>query len=286
MAGKTPSAETIRRGPEELARRVCRIIEDHESGTPTLAQLGEKLGVSPFHLQRIFKRATGVSPRQYAEALRMDRLKSHLRDGASVTGALYEAGFNAPSRLYEGAKEKLGMTPASYAKGGRGAHILYGLAKSSLGWVLVAATDWGLCRVSLGDRVKSLAEELSREFPAARVERDEKSVAGFLTAVLSLIDDGRTMEKDLLLDIRPTAFQARVWDFLRHIPAGETRTYGEIARQIGAPRAARAVGRACATNPVSVVIPCHRAIGADGKMRGYLWGTERKRALLAHEQKT
>ncbi len=290
MVGKTANKETGTRAPvapgrrENLVRRVCRIIETHESGTPTLAQLSHKVGLSPFHLQRVFKQATGVTPRQYAEARRMDLLKSHLRNGASVTGALYKAGFNAPSRLYEGANEKLGMTPASYAKGGRGANIRYAVAKSSLGWVLVAATERGLCKVSLGDKVKSLTGELAEEFPAARLKRDDKLVAGFLSAVLSLLEDGRGPEKDLLLDIRPTAFQARVWDLLRRIPRGETRSYGEIARRIGAPGAARAVARACASNPVAVVIPCHRVIGADGQARGYRWGTERKRALLAREK--
>jgi AraC family transcriptional regulator of adaptative response/methylated-DNA-[protein]-cysteine methyltransferase len=271
--------------PQDLVRRVCALIETHESGTPTLAHLGEKLGLSPFHLQRVFKSATGVTPRQWAEARRMEQLKGHLRSGASVTGALYEAGFNAPSRLYEGSNKKLGMTPASYAKGGRGAHIRFGAGKSSLGWVLLAATEEGLCKVSLGDKVKSMTRDLVQEFPEAHLERDEPAIAGLLEAVISLLETGKATGGDLPLDIRPTAFQARVWDMLRRIPAGETRTYGQIASQIGSPTAARAVAQACATNPVALVIPCHRVIGGDGKLRGYRWGLARKKALLAREQK-
>ncbi len=269
---------------DDLVRRTVEIIEGFEDGTPTLSFLGEKVGVSRFHLQRLFKKATGVSPREFAEARRLEKLKSGLREGETVTTALYQAGFGAPSRLYEAANRRLGMTPGSYAKGGRGMSIRYAVAECPLGLVLLAATEKGLCKVSLGDVEKSLADELRREYPAAAIERDDDGMQEPMAAVISLIEADDASGRDLPVDIRPTAFQALVWSCLRTIPPGETRSYGEIARQIGAPNGARAVARACAGNPLAVVIPCHRVVGADGKLRGYRWGIERKRALLDRER--
>ncbi len=270
--------------PDELVRRAVEIIEGFADGTPTLSHLGERVGVSPFHLQRVFRKATGVSPREYAEAHRLERLKSQLRKGDSVTTALYEAGFGAPSRLYESSNRRLGMTPAKYAKGGRGMRIRYALAECSLGLILLAATDRGLCKVALGDSETALVDQLKAEFPAAAVAPDGAAMGDLMAAVLCRIDADDAAEIELAVDIHPTAFQARVWACLRNIPIGETRSYGEIARQIGTPKAARAVARACAGNPLAVVIPCHRAVGADGKLRGYRWGIDRKRTLLARER--
>ncbi len=270
--------------PEDLVQRAVEIIEGFEDGTPTLSFLGEQVGVSRFHLQRVFKKATGVSPREYAEARRLERLKSQLRKGYSVTAALYEAGFGAPSRLYEASNRRLGMTPAKYAKGGSGMRIRYTIANCSLGLILLAATDRGLCKVALGDSERALADQLRAEFPAAAIARDAAAMGDLMSTVLCRIDADDAAEIDLPVDIHPTAFQARVWACLRKIPAGETRSYGEIARRIGAPKGARAVARACAGNPLAVVIPCHRAVGADGELRGYRWGVDRKRALLAHER--
>lgn len=269
---------------EDLVRRAVEIIEGFEDGTPTLSFLGEQIGVSRFHLQRAFKKATGVSPREYAEAHRLERLKSQLRKGDSVTTALYEAGYGAPSRLYEASNRRLGMTPAKYARGGSGMSIRYALAECSLGLMLLAATDRGLCKVALGDSEAALIDQLRAEFPAAAIARDGAAIDDLMVAVLGRIDADDATEIDLPVDIHPTAFQARVWACLRNIPIGETTSYGEIARRIGAPKAARAVARACAGNPLAVVIPCHRAVGADGKLRGYRWGIDRKRTLLARER--
>ncbi len=269
-------------------RAVCRTIETGDEGVPTLDELGSAAGISPHHLQRLFKAMMGVSPRQYAEAVRLGRLKQSLREGEPVTMALYGAGYGSSSRLYEKAPAHLGMTPASYAKGGRGARIAYTIVLHSgvgaLGRLLVAATERGVCMVSLGDCDAFLQAELESEFPEAAIRRDDGVLAEWVGAVLDLADAG-TPHAGLPLDIRATAFQWRVWRELQAIPAGETRTYGEIAAALGQPGAARAVGRACATNPVSLVVPCHRAVGGDGKMHGYRWGIERKKALLERERR-
>ncbi|MCP5366358.1 MAG: bifunctional DNA-binding transcriptional regulator/O6-methylguanine-DNA methyltransferase Ada [Hyphomicrobiales bacterium] len=269
----------------DMARRTCRAIADWpdtETGMPTLEQLGDAVGVSPHHLQRTFKKVLGLSPRAYADALRMGRFKDAVRGGDTVTGALYEAGFGSSSRLYERAAGHLGMTPASYARGGRGARIAFAVVPSDLGRVLVAATARGVCLVALGEDDGALESELRRDFPAAEIARDDGALAPWVRAVLDTLDGAP--HPDLPLDVRATAFQARVWRQLLTIPRGETRTYGEIAAQLGQPGAARAVGRACATNPVSLVVPCHRAVGSDGRLTGYRWGVDRKQALLARER--
>ncbi len=270
-------------------RTVCRTIETRDEGVPTLDELGSAVGISPHHLQRLFKAMMGVSPRQYAEAIRLGRLKQSLRAGEPVTMALYGAGYGSSSRLYEKAPAHLGMTPASYAKGGRGARITYAIVAhprlGSLGRLLVAATERGVCMVSFGDTEAFLQAELETEFPEAEIGRDDGALAEWVGAVLDLADSA-TPHADLPLDIRATAFQWRVWRELQAIPSGETRTYGEIAIALGQPGAARAVGRACATNPVSLVVPCHRAVGSDGKMHGYRWGVERKKALLERERRS
>lgn len=267
-----------------LASQVCRLIEDfEEDGQPTLAYLAAQTGVSRFHLQRSFKKSMGVSPREYGEARRIERLKAELKQGGSVTAALYDAGFGAPSRLYEKADERLGMTPASYGKGGRGAEIAYGARKCALGWLIVGATKRGLCKVAFADTKKQCVDQLESEFSQALIIEDDQNMAVFLDAVLALLMSNEP-SRDLALDIRPTAFQAIVWRYLKTIPAGETRSYGEVARDIGKPKSARAVAKACAGNSIAVVIPCHRVVGADGNLRGYRWGMERKRQLLAAEK--
>jgi AraC family transcriptional regulator of adaptative response/methylated-DNA-[protein]-cysteine methyltransferase len=263
-------------------RRACRLIAEWEEGIPVLDELARAAGVSPTRLQRAFKQAMGVTPRRYAESLRVGRLKRALKGGEPVSQALYGAGFGASSRLYEKSDSFLGMTPASYARGGRGARIAYGVAASPLGRLLVAATARGVCMVALGDDDGELVAALNGDFPAASIERDDRALAPEIASILAYVD-GKTARVDLPLDVRATAFQARVWEALRRIPRGEVQSYGEIAAGLGRPRAARAVGRACASNPVALVVPCHRAVGGDGSPTGYRWGVRRKRALLERE---
>lgn len=268
----------------DLAQRVARYIEAHLDDDLTLETLGAALHTSPFHLQRIFKRAMGISPRDYAEALRAERLRVSLREGSSVTSAIYDAGYNTSSRVYE--RDVLGMTPRSYRNGGQAAQIRYTITPTLFGLVLIAATDKGICAVRLGDDAASLEAILTAEFPAAEITQagaDEGAALNtYITEILARIE-GAAPRMDLPLDIRATAFQQRVWLELRAIPRGETRSYSQIARQIGSPKATRAVARACASNPVALVIPCHRVVREDGELGGYRWGIERKQAILARE---
>jgi AraC family transcriptional regulator of adaptative response/methylated-DNA-[protein]-cysteine methyltransferase len=263
-------------------RKACRLIDEAE-GVVTLAQLGAALGVSPHHLQRSFTRVMGISPRAYAEARRLARVKRLLKSGDQVAGALYEAGYGSSSRLYERAASQLGMTPASYKRGGQGAEIAYATAASPLGRLLVASTAKGICMVSLGARDAELVSELERDFPHASIRRDGKALKSALEALARHLA-GSKPHLDLPLDLRATAFQWRVWQALRAIPYGERRSYGEIAAAIGEPKAARAVGHACGSNPVSLIVPCHRAVGSNGALTGYRWGIARKKALLAREE--
>ena len=238
----------------------------------------------PRRLARAFKRILGITPRAYAEARRVARFKQELKRRKQVSPALYEAGYGSTSRVYERTHEQLGMTPATYAHGGAGVEIVFVTVPTALGRLLVAATDRGVCRVMLGDSAAKLEADLRAEFDAAHV-RDEKGgkLEGYVAAILSYLE-GTEPHLDLPLDIRATAFQRRVWQELRHIPFGETRTYAEVAKAIGQPQATRAVARACATNPAALVIPCHRVVRADGKVDGYRWGLERKKTLLEMEK--
>src|SRR6266404_944053 len=234
-------------------------------------------------LARAFKRVLGITPRAYAEARRVTRFKQELKRRKHVSPALYEAGYSSTSRVYEHAHEQLGMTPATYARGGAGIGIAYATVPTSLGSLLVAATERGVCRVALGEDAAALDVELIAEFPAARVVPDKSGkLHGWVAAILAYLD-GSEPDLDLPLDIRATAFQRRVWQELQKIPFGETRTYAEVAQAIGQPRATRAVARACATNPAALVIPCHRVVREDGDLGGYRWGVERKRSLLERE---
>jgi AraC family transcriptional regulator of adaptative response/methylated-DNA-[protein]-cysteine methyltransferase len=267
----------------ELVRRTCRHIEANLEGPLTLAALGAHAGISPGHLQRLFKRVTGISPRQYADACRLGVLKARLKERRTVTMALYEAGYGSSSRLYERASAQLGMTPATYGRGGRHTHIRYAAADCPLGRLLLAATDRGICALYLGDRDGPLEEALGREFPEAQRRRDDAGLSAWLAELLVHLK-GRRPHLELPLDVQATAFQWRVWQELRAIPYGGTRTYTQIAERLGQPTAARAVARACATNPVSVVIPCHRVVRGDGSLGGYRWGLARKQALLDQEK--
>jgi AraC family transcriptional regulator of adaptative response/methylated-DNA-[protein]-cysteine methyltransferase len=263
-------------------KRIGRYIEEHAGERLTLDDLAARAGLSPSHLQRKFKAAFGLSPFEYAEACRTRRLKSELRQGASVTGAIYDAGYGSSSRVYEHSNEALGMTPSAYRDGGKGARIDYATADSPLGRVLLAATERGVCAIQFGDEDAELEATLREEFPAADVRRNKNAVQRWLQALLHHLR-GPDIPLELPLDIRATAFQKKVWDHLQAIPAGRTESYGEVASAIGQPRASRAVARACASNPVAVAIPCHRVVRGDGIFGGYRWGAGRKRSLLERE---
>jgi AraC family transcriptional regulator of adaptative response/methylated-DNA-[protein]-cysteine methyltransferase len=268
---------------QRLIADACAFIDDHLEETIRLDKLGERLGMSSFHVQRLFRRTLGVTPRQYQHARRMERFRRQLEGKASVTSALYEAGFSSSSRLYENSTEQMGMTPASYREGARGVAIRYAIGESPLGKALVAVTDVGLCAVAFANLESELEDDLAARFPRAEIVRDDAGLGTTLREVLSQMTEHPTT-LNLPLDIRATAFQMRVWQALREIPRGETRSYAQIAAGIGHPKAVRAVGRACGANPVAVVIPCHRAVGASGKLTGYRWGVERKEKLLAMEE--
>lgn len=268
----------------DLVRRACRHIQENGEERLTLQALGAAVGVSPFHLQRTFKRLTGVSPRQYAEARRLGALKSHLKGKDSVTMSLYEAGYGSSSRLYERSSERLGMTPGAYRAGGAGAEIRYAMARTPIGPVLVGATTRGICSVKLGKAERALVAELRAEFPAAEIRRDKEGLKRWVGGLVRHLE-GRDTQPDLPLDVRGTAFQCQVWEALRAIPYGETRTYRDIARAVGRPRAARAVGSACAINPAGLIIPCHRAVREGGGLGGYAWGLDLKKRLLETERR-
>jgi AraC family transcriptional regulator, regulatory protein of adaptative response / methylated-DNA-[protein]-cysteine methyltransferase len=270
---------------DTLAAQICRYIDQHleDEGRITLAALAAAVHKSPFHLQRAFKRAMGVSPREYAEARRLGQWKKHLRRGRDVTAALYEAGYGSSSRLYEKASSRLGMTPGAYRQGGAGMKIDYVIADCSLGRVLVGFTERGVSAVYLGDKDKPLETALHDEYPRAEIHREEGSRGKWVGEILAYLR-GQQPQLNLPLDLAATAFQMRVWEELRRIPYGATRTYKEIAGQLGQPNATRAVARACATNPVSIVVPCHRVVRSDGGLAGYRWGLGRKEALLEREQ--
>lgn len=266
----------------ELIERACRLIESHLDEPLTLPDLGTALDVSPGYLQRLFKRRLGISPRQYADARRVERLKASLQGQASVTDAILSAGYGSPSRVYERSDARLGMTPATYRRGGPATAIRYTLVDCPLGRLLLAGTDRGVCAVYLGDDDAMLEAELAREFHAASRARDDAGLRAWADRVARELA-GQGPATDLPLDVRATAFQWRVWEELRRIPCGQTRTYRQVALALGLPKAARAVARACATNPVSILIPCHRVVRGDGGLGGYRWGLHRKQAILDRE---
>ena len=264
-------------------KEMCRYIEQHLDEPVTLEKLAKVFGQSPFHLQRTFKKALGITPRAYADSCRMGLLKRNLQAGWSVTHALYEAGYSSSSRLYERTASQLGMTPDKYRRGAIAATIRYTCTNSPLGRMLVAATDKGICAIQFADTDDELTEGLKREFPFALRKRDDVAMRSWTSTVLRQIS-GHKPNRSLPLDIQATAFQRRVWDHLQSLPFGTTQSYGEVAKAIGRPTAARAVARACASNRIAVAIPCHRVVREDGEMGGYRWGVERKKALLQMEQ--
>jgi AraC family transcriptional regulator of adaptative response/methylated-DNA-[protein]-cysteine methyltransferase len=263
--------------------RIRGYIEAHLDRPVRLAELGQVAGLSPFTVQRVFKQAMGVSPLEYQRGLRAGSLRAALKQGANVTDAIYNAGFGSASRAYEGAQ--LGMTPSRFAAGGRGETIGFTTAESRFGWLIVGATERGLCWLALGGTAAEAETSLRAEFPAATLRRDE-SLANMVKAALREVGGEATGDSlpEVPLDLRGTAFQLRVWQALRGIPRGETRTYSQLARQLGDPKATRAVARACALNRVSLMVPCHRVVGVSGSLTGYRWGVERKRALLNAEK--
>jgi AraC family transcriptional regulator of adaptative response/methylated-DNA-[protein]-cysteine methyltransferase len=258
-------------------------IERNLDRAVSLAELARVANLSPFTVQRLFKKEVGVSPLQYQRALRAGRLRSELKQGGSVTNAIYEAGFGSSSRAYEGSA--LGMTPSRFAQGGKGEKISYTTAKSAFGWLVVGATERGLCWLALGATPAEAEASLRAEFPLAALKRDG-ALSGMVDAALAAVgvERGADAKVDVPLDLRGTAFQLRVWSALREIPRGETRTYSQLAREMGIPKSTRAVARACALNRVAVVVPCHRVIGVSGSLTGYRWGVERKQALLKAEK--
>ena len=265
-----------------LVTDACRLIEATDDRVPTAPELAHALDVSTDALRRAFRQVLGVTPRQYGDSLRRERLRRELRDGEGVTRALFSVGYGSTSRLYEGAHDHLGMTPASYRDGGVGATITFTVTDSPLGALLVAVTERGLCKVDLADDAIAAEWALSNEFHRAAIRRDDDALAPIVAEVLARID-GRKPARELPLDVRGTAFQRRVWEELQRIPLGETRTYGEIAAAIDAPGASRAVGSACGANPVPVVVPCHRVLPASGGIGNYGLGPRRKQRLLEHE---
>lgn len=286
-----PRAIGARDPKTEVVARVCRQIEsgiaqgnDLPTDTRlTLGALSAPLGMSSHQLERAFRAVMGITPRQYADVQRMRRVKTRLRKGDNVTTALYEAGFGSSSRLYERSHSQLGMTPATYRKGGSGMRIHYAIVNSPLGRLLVGATERGVSAVYLGKDDARLEASLREEYPRADIQRDRNGLDAWVEKILNHLR-GHQPDLDLPTDVQATAFQRQVWEELRRIPYGTTKTYSEVARAIGRPNAIRAVARACATNPVSVVVPCHRVVREDGKLAGYRWGIDRKKTLIEREK--
>jgi len=267
----------------DLVHRVCVAIDASRDVTPNLRQLSDQFEISPHRLHRAFKSALGITPRHYAESRRMAHFKSEVRKGSGVTDAMYESGFGSSSRLYEKSNAHLGMTPKTYYRGGIGMKIEYSIVDSPLGRLLVAGTNRGICALYMGNSNSHLLTELRREYPAAEIQEDRSRLKPAVSRVLEHMR-GAHPDLNLPLDLQATAFQLKVWKKLQAIPYGSTKTYSEVARSLGRPSASRAVARACATNPVSIIIPCHRVIRGDGNLAGYRWGLPRKKQLLETEK--
>ncbi len=264
-----------------VAAKLCREIEAAEQ-TPTLDELAARAGMSSYHLHRVFKAVTGLTPRAYAAAHRAKRVRAELDSAPSVTDAIYGAGYNSSGRFYAESDRVLGMTATRYRAGGAGSDIRFAVGVCSLGSILVAASERGVCAIMLGDDPDALLRELQDRFPRANLVGGEAEFERLVARIVGLVEHPR-LGLDLPLDVRGTAFQQRVWQALRAIPAGKTATYSEIAKRIGAPTAVRAVAQACAANALAVAIPCHRVVRSDGSLSGYRWGVERKRALIERE---
>jgi AraC family transcriptional regulator of adaptative response/methylated-DNA-[protein]-cysteine methyltransferase len=276
-----PDQTTVRAQQAALVARACRRIEAADT-PPTLDMLAEEAGLSPYHFHRLFKSVTGLTPKAYADAHRARKLRAQLERGSTVTEAIYDAGFNASSRFYEASDSVLGMTPSRYRAGGAQTTIRFAVGECSLGSILVAQSDRGICAILMGDDPDALVRDLQDTFPRAELIGGDAGFEDLVAKVVGLIE-APSIGLDLPLDVRGTAFQQRVWQALREVPPGSTTSYTEIAARIGAPRAVRAVAQACAANHIAVAIPCHRVIRRDGNASGYRWGVERKLALLERE---
>ena len=266
----------------EKVEAACRYIDENLDRTVSLEELSRHAGLSPFHFQRMFKRTLGVSPRQYQKARRAGRFKQELQNQPRITDAIYEAGYSSSSRAYENSNQHLGMTPSAFRRSGQGEQIRYTVLESDLGRLLVATTTRGVCSLRFGENDRALEHELREEFSAAEIVREDKALKHISDQVKKLLAEP-SAASSIPLDIRGTAFQQRVWNALREIPRGETRSYADIARIIGKPQAVRAVANACASNPVAVVVPCHRVVQKNGSLAGYRWGVQRKAVLLEKE---
>lgn len=276
-----PKSETI--GEQtKIVLRACELLETEEN--VSLEDLSAELNLSAAHLQKVFKEIIGVSPKKFVELKRLEKFKSEIKSGADVTSAMYEAGFNSPSRLYENVSEKLGMTPKTYAKKGKNMQINYTITDCSLGKLLVARTAKGVCAVTFGDDENVLKENLSSEYKNASIAEENTNLKEYVEAILLNLE-GKNKTLDLPLDLQATAFQMRVWDILRKIPYGETVSYSDVAETLGNKNAVRAVATACASNRVALVIPCHRVVGKGGNLSGYRWGIERKKQILENEKR-
>lgn len=267
----------------DRVRQACGLLAAHAVTAVSLGSLATIVGGSPRHLLRAFKHSLGITPREYADACRIGCLKAGLRAGNGVAAATYDAGYGSASRIYERSSAKLGMTPAAYARGGKGEHVEYVTVPSPLGRLLVAATPRGVCAVKLGSADAALERDLHREYPAAALSRGDARLERWVRQIVDSLAPGAP-DPRLPTDVRATAFQRQVWRELQRIPKGQTRSYREVAKRIGRPSAARAVARACATNPTAVIVPCHRVVREGGDIGGYAWGVDRKRRLLEAER--
>ncbi|MFT3791803.1 MAG: bifunctional DNA-binding transcriptional regulator/O6-methylguanine-DNA methyltransferase Ada [Rudaea sp.] len=277
-----PDQPSLARQHAATITAACRRIEAADE-TPGLETLAAQAGMSPYHFHRVFKAITGVTPKAYAAAHRAHRVRDGLSRGARITDAIFDAGYNSNARFYEQSNALLGMTPGEWRRGGADAEIRFAIGECSLGSILVACSGKGICAILLGDDPDRLARDLQDRFPNARLIGDDEAFADLVARVVGFVEAPQR-GLDLPLDVRGTAFQQRVWEALRKIPAGATVSYSEIAERIGAPKAVRAVAQACASNEIAVAIPCHRVVRNDGALSGYRWGVERKRALLERER--
>jgi len=287
-AGYRPSrrrgsdASELARQHAEQVTQACKLIESAEV-EPSLNQLAEQVNMSPYHFHRVFKRATGLTPKAYASAHRARKLRNQLQRAESITAAVYEAGFNSNSRFYESSNARLGMTPGTWRDGGANTDIHFAIAQCSLGAILIAQSAKGICAILLGDDPQALLQDLQDKFPKANLIGADEGFEQLVARVVGFVE-APAIGLDLPLDLRGTAFQERVWQALREIPVGSTASYAEIAERIGAPKAVRAVAQACAANSLAVAIPCHRVVRSDGNLSGYRWGVERKQQLLQRER--
>jgi len=277
----SPNTASPENAAVDAVAQACRIIEEAEQ-EPSLNQLADAVGLSPYHFHRLFKKTVGVTPKQYAMEKRLNRVRNNLQSDSTVTEAIYDAGYESGSRFYETATTSLGMKPSEYQKGGKGITISYNIVQSYLGWVLVAVTERGVCRIDFGDAPKVLQQRLMSSFPQANFVENDPSISTVVARTLTFLD-APDQGYDLPLDVQGTAFQRRVWSALQDIRPGATASYSDVATQIGNPKAARAVAQACASNNIAVAIPCHRVVRSNGGLGGYRWGIERKQALLDRE---